>query len=225
MNSGWKAIGWAFAALAACALLLAVLAVEHGGERSSWVVQFAGDPSLGSRIFGEKGCSECHSASAPEPRLTWSLHLTRPASANPNQLLTRMWNHAPQMRDRMRTERRDFRPLAPQDVGHLFAFLHASRYIEKPGDPIRGRLLFQAKGCVRCHAMRRVDLSGGPDLSVLGPIDGPAAWARAMWNHSTAMEALINRTGLLWPQFEDREMDHLSAFLREAAHGAPAAID
>jgi mono/diheme cytochrome c family protein len=104
-------------------------------------------------------------------------------------------------------------------MAHLFAYLYTARYVDEPGDRLRGQLLFSQKGCIRCHAVGGEGGKVGPELTELGPVVTPIFWAQAMWNHAPAMETHMRQMNITWPSFEDSEMNDLLAYIRRERAG------
>jgi hypothetical protein len=65
-------------------------------------------------------------------------------------LATALWNHSPKM---WRAQQdRHIRPiLDSMETADLFAYFFSLAYINAPGDPNHGVLLFEQKSCSRCH--------------------------------------------------------------------------
>lgn len=211
---------WVLAALAAITLLVLVLVSQHKATRTRWTTFLTGDPHEGARIFQRKGCAHCHGESGVARRLGPSLGLELTPKSSLNQLVTAMWNHAPNMWARMRTENIAYPDIDQEEMANLFAYLYTLRYIEEPGDPERGQLLFRTKGCVNCHALRGLGGHIGPDLSSVGGVDTPIIWTQTMWNHAPGMEGVMQQAGLIWPKFEGREMNDLLAYVRLVCDGS-----
>ena len=133
------------------------------------------------------------------------------------QLVTAMWNHAPQMWERMRSDRIAYPDLSYDDVAQLLAYLYMSRHVDDAGDPARGRELFASKGCIRCHAVRGVGGRIGPDLAAANDLTGPMEWTQALWNHASGMRQATEREGIAWPRFEGHELRDLYAFARQSS--------
>ena len=83
---------------------------------------------------------------------------------------------------------------------------------EPPGDPARGREIFTAKACARCHLPRGQD-GVGPALEQLRRPQGAFALAGRLWNHAPAMFTVLKMTDLQWPQISAAEMGDLMAYL------------
>ncbi|MFQ5723007.1 MAG: c-type cytochrome [Terriglobia bacterium] len=202
-------------------LLLIVLLVRHyrsGEER--WNTFLAGDPHTGAHVFREKGCSHCHAVNGVGAQRAPDLGFQRPARTTLNQLVTEMWNHAPRMWAMMEAEQIAYPSFTPEETAHLFAYLYTARYMDEPGDAVRGRVLFSQKGCLRCHAIGGEGGKVGPDLEALGPVDTPLRWTQAMWNHAPAMEVSMRRMKMAWPRFEGKEMNDLLAYIRQIRAGS-----
>ena len=210
---------WIVAALAASLFLAWVLKWEHEYSRKRWSSFLVGDPHEGSHLFREKGCADCHSVNGMGSTLAPDLGFEQPPRSSLNQLVTAMWNHAPRMWERMRSLNKPYPSLRYEHMANLFAYLYTARYVDEPGDALRGRQLFAAKGCGRCHALYGVGGRVGPDLSTLAGVDTPIAWTQAMWNHAPSMETEMRRLGLPWPKFANREMNDLLAYIRDVTGG------
>jgi mono/diheme cytochrome c family protein len=179
------------------------------------------DPLAGSRVFGEKGCGRCHASNGiggtvgpdlgriPQPRSFFDL-----AAA--------MWNHLPQMAERMRLLGVARPALDPREAGDLAAFLYTLSYFDPPGNPEAGRRLFTTKRCVVCHQVGGAGGVVGPSLDFLGQYASPILVASAMWNHGPAMAQMMRARRIERPVFRDSELVDLLAYLRSAAPG-PAA--
>ena len=206
-------LAWALAALGAGALLVGVLRREDQSRRRGWNTLLVGIPRTGAILFEQKGCSRCHAVNGAGGRLAPDLGSERPSSG-PDQLVTAMWNHAPRMWERIREEKIVYPALNPQEMAHLFAYLHTARYVGEPGDAQQGRRVFEAKGCSGCHAVSAAGAGKAPDLSTRAAVNSLVGWTQAMWNHAPAMEGAMREAGVSWPKFEGSEMDDLLAYLR-----------
>lgn len=82
------------------------------------------------------------------------------------------------------------------------------------GNPDRGRQVYAAKGCGRCHAINGVGPTIGPDLARLrtGP-QTVTQLAGAMWNHAPEMRRLAEQRGITWAPFDESELRDLIAYL------------
>lgn len=210
---------WVASSVCGCALLLGVLIRQHKETNRHYSVFLAGNPSRGADLFEGKGCIYCHAVNGWGAQLAPDLGFDRPPRSSLSQLVTAMWNHAPNMWEYMRAEKITYPFLGRRNMADLFAFLYLARYLEEPGDSLRGRRVFEAKGCIRCHGLSDAESKAGPDLSAMRGLDTPIVWAQAMWNHAPAMEVEMQRLGLAWPKFEDLEMNDLLAYMRETASG------
>jgi len=211
-------IAWLVTALIALMLLGGVLAWQQKrGHTQSFL---EGNPVNGAFLFEAKGCLHCHAISGSGGHIASDLgRVTTFGRSNLGELVTTMWNHAPEMWQRMQKE--DFRaaPMTEGEVTDLFAFLYLVRYMDEPGDTARGRRLFESKGCIQCHAVRGQGGKIGPDLAAISGIDTPIEWTQALWNHAPAMEKNISKVGVAWPRFEKSEMNDLLAYVREVVGG------
>ena len=213
-----RRIVWLVAVLIAVTLLGSVLAWRHRRGRSRSFLE--GDPVNGAFLFEAKGCSHCHAISGSGGHTASDLGTVLPVGRpNLGELVAAMWNHAPEMWQRMQEENLRVTPMTEGQVSDLFAFLYLVRYMDEPGDAARGRQLFESKGCIQCHAARGQGGKIGPDLATISGIDTPIEWAQALWNHAPAMEKNMSQVGMAWPRFEKNEMNDLLAYVREVVGG------
>ena len=190
----------------------------YGGLAAQGVPTQAQSAAAGSRVYGAKGCGECHAingiggTTAPD-----FAELTQPSLY---QLVAAMWEHLPQMASRFAAA--DARPprLDPWEAADLMAFLFWASASSPSGDPEIGRRLFTERTCVACH---QVDGVGG----VLGPaLDGIASrfsaidLAAALWNHAGRMEEEIRARGLARPVLIGSDIEHLVAYFGSASGDA-----
>lgn len=82
-----------------------------------------------------------------------------------------------------------------------------------PKDPVKGRLLFVNKGCVKCHAVLGRGGTEGPDLGKVELNKSLLEIASIMWNHSPRMTEKFKELKLPRPNFKEEEMADLVAFL------------
>ena len=84
-------------AMVAVALLASVLLWEQRQSKGRWSTLVAGSPRLGAELFRTKGCASCHAAGRTGATQAPDLAAEEKGRSRPDQLVTVMWNHAPQM--------------------------------------------------------------------------------------------------------------------------------
>ena len=139
-------ISWALMAVIAVLAFTAAMVTQGRRARERWSLFLVGSPQQGSMVFRDKGCIRCHSVNGEGGKVGPDLGRKRTAQSSLPQLVTAMWNHAPQMWKRMRAEGVHYPDLSYDDVAQLLAYLYMSRHIDEPGDPVRGHELFTGKG-------------------------------------------------------------------------------
>ncbi len=178
-----------------------------------------GDPELGSRWFVEKRCIECHEVGGTGgdvgPALDKYARYIAPIS-----LAQGMWNHGEKMREKQDEHDIPTPTFLGREVADIQAYIRrvsslSGRHVEllPPPDPNRGRGLFSAKGCVRCHGEGGRGTEFGPNLATAIQRLGVAEIAGQLWNHSAKMEQAMLERGINFPHFEDTEMADVIAFL------------
>jgi len=182
-----------------------------------------GDPAVGKQLFQKKGCINCHAIKGEGGTVGPDLGKIQ-HTHNIYQMASIMWNHSVQERkamEEMGIRRPEFKG---DEFAHLLAYIHS---LEVVGNPEKGKLVFERKGCVRCHAIHGEGGKIGPELAQTSHPHPPIELVGMMWNHSPTMTALMQAMGIPRPTFQGNEMADLLAYLsavqREAARGhAPA---
>jgi mono/diheme cytochrome c family protein len=92
-----------------------------------------------------------------------------------------------------------------------------------PGqDALFGSRVFDAKGCVKCHAINGVGGKIGPDLARVSRPRSFFDLATAMWNHLPRMSDRMKQLGIDRPKLDDKETRDLVAFLYTLHYFDPA---
>jgi nitric oxide reductase subunit C len=82
-----------------------------------------------------------------------------------------------------------------------------------PQDTLKGRTVFESKGCVECHAVLGVGGALGPDLSKIGLDRSFLQVAGLLWSHSPKMIEMMEERGIQRPGFTPDEMAELVTYL------------
>ncbi len=170
-----------------------------------------GDIKEGWKVFNQKKCSQCHSIWGEGGKGGPDLGTLPESYVSQSQLAALMWNHGPEMWGRMSARKIPIQKIEKKEMGDLFAFLYFIRYMDEPGDPGKGKLLLEAKGCSKCHTTKE---GTKEDLSRWGRFTNPILWAQMMWNHAPQMEQEMKRKGIPWAEFTGNEMVNLIAYIR-----------
>lgn len=171
----------------------------------------------GSRVFGDKGCVECHAVNGLGGRIGPDL-ASIPEARTFYDLAADMWSHLPQMSAAMDQLSVPAPRFDADEAADLIAFLFTLDYFDPPGDGQTGRQLFIDKRCVICHQVGGMGGVLGPNLDGLG-LDAPIQVAAAMWNHGAQMTRQLNERGVSRPTFRGAELRDLVAFLRSDRAG------
>ncbi|MBI4539950.1 MAG: c-type cytochrome [Gemmatimonadetes bacterium] len=178
-----------------------------------------GDPVRGARLFREKQCVSCHGSGGPLGGIGPSVERLGDYGS-PLLMIQAMWNHGPDMQERMKAL--EIRPpvFEGSDMADLLAYLRREGKREGlavpslvPGDPREGWKLFTVKGCIRCHAVQGEGGKVGPDLSQRRLPQTPSGLAGLLWNHGTRMREIMERLDVPPPTFTGSEVSDLVAYL------------
>jgi len=165
-----------------------------------------GSPARGRQLFAERGCGRCHLPDENGQRKGPDLsRVALPTSMA--ALASRMWNHLPAMRKVMAEQNIKVQALTAQDMADIIAYIFALQYEGVPGDPERGKRVFQQKRCAECHTLSATE-PASPEVA------SAAGLGHAVWKHGAVMAEMMARAGIPWPTFEGSEMADLIAYIR-----------
>jgi cytochrome c2 len=179
-----------------------------------------GEAAAGRRIFTAKGCAACHAIGGAGRKVGPDLAELR-RFASPLYVAQAIWNHGPSMFESMRARGIPPPHFEEGDLADLSAYIRQrarggpqERVLLTPGNPNRGRGVFEEKSCAQCHA-RGVGggRAGAPDLAVSRLPRTAEAIAGNMWNHGLAMRSTMREQGISWPRLSTRELADLVAYV------------
>ena len=162
------------------------------------------NPKNGQRLFSEKGCGRCHlrtgtSREAIEGAVIGSF----------TQIAGRMLNHA-----MWSSPDRPDMPLAPEEMSDLLSYVYFLSYSGKPGNAKAGEQLFVEKKCADCHSAQGRGRTATPDLISNAKATTPVEILSGMWNTAPKkMQEQMVEAGVVWPQFQERELADLFAYI------------
>ena len=114
-----------------------------------------GDARKGWQVFSEKGCLQCHGMGekGKNDHRARSLEESHCPICPPAAWPRTMWNHAPEMWEKMSAKWIKFKRLNETEMADLFAFLYFIRYLDEPGNAAKGKEVLKTKGCTECHSI------------------------------------------------------------------------
>jgi mono/diheme cytochrome c family protein len=167
----------------------------------------------GWTVFREKSCVGCHSVKDEAGRVGPELGPGRELPSTIVQLAGSIWNHSPAMWGAMENLRIERPRFAQREMADMVAFLYSFRYAEPGGSSKLGEVLFEGRGCGRCHGIRAQGTSEGPQLRGRGTNFNSVTMATALWRHGPAMYRRTRELGLPWPLLGENDVGDLIAFL------------
>jgi len=169
----------------------------------------------GQKVFNAKGCGHCHGILAAKGEQHMGPDLGREQSWQDfMQFAGSLWNHAPAMLDTMRAEGVASPTLSPDEAGGVAAYLFYLSFLDEAGDVERGRELFAARSCARCHQLAGRGGTAGPRLDELAPYASVPFMAQALWNHGPEMAEKMAELKIERPRLEGADVADLVAFIR-----------
>ena len=195
--------------------LTAAVFLVLGAAAHAQVEILPGSATAGQALFEEKGCLGCHSVDGEGGSAAPDLALASARQYTPGLLASVMWNHAPDMWQRMEAAGSVIPDLSAAESADLFSYFYSRLYFSPEGDAERGREVFVDKNCARCHALTAgADADGvGPAIDAWARVSDPIDWAERMWNHAGGMYAEMERAGIAWPRLSSQEMVDLLVYL------------
>lgn len=179
-----------------------------------------GDFEKGEKLLAQKGCDQCHSlyekAGTIGPDLRKWGRLDHPIL-----WACAMWNHAPTMEKMIKKKGLAWPEFQGNDMVDLLYYIRSvSREPRQnisdlfPADPAEGKELFSTKGCKNCHTIRSKGETAGNDLGAPTAVPRtPTQLAGSMWNHFPEMWKGMQEKGIARPQFSEKEIADLIAYL------------
>lgn len=176
----------------------------------------SGNIQRGEELFRERKCSDCHSRESSPGASAPSL-LTISNANDPLAWTQALWNHAPAMQLKMRSNGMNWPKLQASDMRDLFTYVQHMRstHDDLPdisGDPDRGWELFQQKGCIRCHEAW-LQSGAGPTLAMDAQLPTFSEFGAAMLNHFPNMENAMELQKAELPRFENHDVADIAVFL------------
>mgnify|MGYP002813480008 CR=1 FL=1 len=175
------------------------------------------DPLAGSRVFGSKGCTQCHAVNGVGGKIATDLgRIAKPRTFY--DLASAMWNHLPEMAAQMRKLNKPPPQLSARETSDLIAFLTTVNYFDPVGEAKAGKKIFADKQCLVCHQIEGVGGVFGPSLDSVVQF-GPIFFAATMWNHGPSMAEAMQARGIKRPQFSGNELRDLIAYVKFVSRG------
>lgn len=174
-----------------------------------------GDARRGSELFQRRNCTLCHSIHGVGGTIAPDLSRRSTRDFTPAIMAATMWNHGPAMWRAMAARKIEVPPLGTTEIADLYAYFYSIRYFDRPGDAARGKEMFTAKRCSRCHALTPAEgRRRGPPVSEWPAIADRIRWTQHMWNHAPTMMQEMEKSGVVWPAFTLQEMIDLLVYVR-----------
>jgi cytochrome c2 len=189
-----------------------------------------GDAAAGKRVFTEKHCIACHQVGGTGGTVGPNLdHLAQFRS--PIYVATALWNHGPQMTERMKEKGVERPTFTSAELRDLIGFLAPATsgpqqgplYV-LPGRAESGRMLFAEKNCIECLSVGGVGGKIAPDLGDLSARRSALEFAAALWNKAPKMLAAMQQRGVAVPQLKPEDMADIVAYLYSVRYFASGSI-
>lgn len=174
------------------------------------------DPLKGQELFINKGCIKCHSIQGVGGKIGPDLGKGG-FNSSLIQIAGIMWNHSPKMSDKMRELKIPRPKFEVTEIADLIAYLYYLNYFDEPGNPLKGKVLFKEKECIKCHSIGGEGRDIGPSLDKTRYYVSPIFMAQTMWNHGLEMNLKMKELGIGWPTFEGNEIVDIISYVQSAS--------
>jgi mono/diheme cytochrome c family protein len=185
-----------------------------------YYLRYLGEPGSvanGRKLIETKRCINCHSIDGVGGTLAPDFK-TIPRYSAPLYMVQAMWNHGPAMSEVFQKNKMELPTLTGEDIVDIASYLKqvSSATVEarlSPGNPKRGRELFDEKGCSTCHRGegKRKRIESG--LLTINLKAGVTEVASVMWNHGRVMMEAMEEESIEWPHFDGNEMADVIAYI------------
>lgn len=176
------------------------------------------DPTKGVRLLAVKGCVKCHSLKGEGGKIGPDFGRIDLGESQLD-LAVKLWNHIPSMVNGMERVRIVKPKLTGDEFSEISSYLYFLKFFDEPGDPTRGRSVFNEKGCNLCHPISGKGKKGEKGLNEFPRNLSPIFLSQVIWNHGADMIAEMVKIGLKWPEFKGSEMMDLLEYIKLNAKG------
>lgn len=194
------------------AALLFFAATSAASGQSSEL--FTGDPTVGRRIFVNRGCVDCHSIWNNGGSLGPDFAIVG-AGRSLQQLAGLFWNHTPRMIETVRGRGVEWPTFSEDELADIISYIYYVKLFDEPGNPDSGERWFREKRCVVCHSVGGAGGDVGPPLDSYANYVAPIMLATGLWNSGPAMQSSQVSRGVPMPIFVGREMADIHAYIRQ----------
>ncbi len=198
--------------------LICILAAGWGGSLSGQAPE--GDSARGESALRNCGCVRCHRLNGGGGNSAPDLGKRVARSYSSGRLAGVLWNHAGVRWN----YQADQGALSGAEAADMLAYFVSRRYFEAPGDARRGKQVFAAAGCSRCHGItEQVEADAKPVAGWDGLRD-PVALTQALYNCARRMSQTFQQRGIPYPRLSARQINDLLVYADNlpAARGRPA---
>ncbi len=174
------------------------------------------DPLAGRQVFLQKRCQTCHAVWGEGGSLGPDLG-KEGVWHSVMQLAGVLWNHSPEMIEKMRERRMNRPTINGAEMADLAAFLYFLDFFDTPADALRGKQLFSEKGCSKCHALGGEAPRVGPALDKYKHLASPLFLARDMWRRGPLMAKKMSEMRLSRPELKGSDLADILSYIQSAS--------
>jgi len=185
-----------------------------------YYLRFLGEPGSvanGKKLLSTKGCTGCHKIAGNGGAVAPDFTVLSKYSS-PMYLAQAMWNHGPSMQKKMTELKIKHPTFSGNEISDITAYirqatLSSAEFRLSPGNPSKGKIIFQQKSCTNCHQVNSGKEKTGPNFSRLHLNYSVTEIAGQMWNHSPVMIKYMKEKSIKYPLFKENEMVDVISYL------------
>lgn len=185
-----------------------------------YYLRYLGEPgsvSNGKKLLSTKGCISCHKFAGKGGTVAPDFTILSEYSS-PVYLAQAIWNHGPLMQKKMNELKIEYPSFSGDEISDITAYirqatLSSAEFRLSPGNPSKGKIIFQQKGCSNCHQVNSEGKTTGPNLSELKLNYSVTEIAGQMWNHSPTMIEYMKEKSIKYPLFKANELADVISYL------------
>jgi len=185
-----------------------------------YFLRFLGEPGSvanGQKLLSAKGCKSCHKIAGKGGSLAPDFTVLNKYSS-PMYLAQALWNHGPLMQKKLAELKITVPQFSGKEISDITAYirqatLSSAEFRLSPGNPSKGKFIFQQKSCGKCHGVTFGEEKMGPNLSKLNLNSSVTEIAGQMWNHSPRMIKYMKDNSISYPIFKENEMVDVISYI------------
>jgi len=179
----------------------------------------SGNERTGRKLLKNKGCMTCHKFGGEGGDMGVDFS-KKDEYLTPVRFAESMWNHIPDMMNVFKQENIELPEFEDYEIvdiaSGIRSYMRPTKVTSSAyamGDPVKGKILIEKNGCLKCHSIKNVGGNLGQDFTEMDFNYSVTQIAGRMWNHGLKMWELMSIEGIEFTNFKAGEMADVIAYL------------